>query len=382
MSDYTISSWYGMVPEPPTYYVRKLKVKDPAGADPTLLLGVEFEIENTEGIDGDPESHVVPGMIWKEDGSLRNRGLEFITKPMTYDHLEHTTREFFDKNNWNEENYSERCSIHVHANCRDLTFRQVGSILLLYQAFERLLYAFVGADRDKNIFCVPWSESMMTYNIVSKLQTEPNNVIRGWQKYLGLNLFRLQDLGTLEFRHMPGIYDVSKILSWYQIIGCLFANARNQPLEYWEEELSSINTTSAYGQLLERVFGQWAPHLRVPGYEQLLEEGILNIKFMLIGAKSKAATLANPFDDFLQPTIRPPGRPLRNAAADVVRDADWARNFIAEQTALAEGGAVLERTLNRDTFDWSAGTRTALTDVQLGDILVTDPSREEWPTQE
>lgn len=350
-SNHTIAQWYGLANEVDHYHVNKLKVEESAGADPSLFLGVEFEIENTEGIDGDPDSQTVPGIYWKEDGSLRNRGLEFITHPMTYDHLKYVTQDFFQKNEWNEENYSERCSIHVHANCRDLTFRQVGSILLLYQAFERLLYAFAGEDRDKNIFCVPWSESMMAYNIVNKLNTDPNNTIRGWQKYLGLNLYRLQDLGTLEFRHMPGIYDVDKILTWYQIIGCLFVNARNNPLEFWEEELSSINTTSAYGQLLERVFGQWAHHLRVPGYEALLEEGILNIKYMLIGAKSKADAINSVAE--LAALLRPARRPTPR---HIERVFDGELSTEATNALYGQNQTIPVPNVN---FDWTSGRWTA-----------------------
>lgn len=318
MSEHTIGALYGLrAPrgyKPPIAKEYNQKV----GPDPILLYGVEFEIENTVGSDGDPEMHCVPGIVWKEDGSLRNRGLEFITKPMDFTVLEYTTQKFFDHNDWGDKNYSERCSIHVHANCQDLTPTQLGMVLMLYQGFEKLLYAFVGENRDKNIFCVPWSETMMTYNIVNKIKLNAPRIIRNWQKYLGLNLYRLQDLGTIEFRHFPGSYDVKKIITWYEIIGSMFALARNINPSELESLMVGLNTTSAYDSILERVFGANADHLRVPEYQRLLEEGILNLKYMMLDKDEKEP--ADPFAEFraAQNIVPPPQDPRVRQAQNAV----------------------------------------------------------------
>ncbi len=257
--------------------------------DPDLLFGVEFEIEHT----GHKPYDEISGITFKEDGSLRNNGMEFITKPMAYRALKPSIESFFRFYEWDDHNYSERTSIHVHANCQDLTFQQLSSILLQYQVFEKLLYTFVGGDRDKNIFCVPWSETQLNYNVVTKLQKNDTLVVRRWQKYTGLNLLPLETQGTIEFRQMPGIHDVDKILAWIGIIGSMFAYARKHSMEDIEKEFTHLNTSSAYGLILDKVFGQYAERLKTPGYEELLEAGVLNIKYMLLdkGRKTQSAAI-------------------------------------------------------------------------------------------
>lgn len=256
-------------------------------ADPSLYYGLELEIENVPNW----EDLVVHGMTSVEDGSLRNHGREFLTKPSSYSIVMHTLQRFFDKAKLSDDNYSERCSVHVHANTQNMTTDQVASVCLLYQVFEKLLYAFVGGERDKNIFCIPWDQTTLSYQVISSLNPKNFNV-RSWQKYTGLNLLPLLDKGTLEFRQLGGTYDLEKIGNWLNLIGSLFVYAKQHPLDKIKQDFVMLNTTSAYSHMTENVFTSWA-HLLMssPGYKIHLEEGVLNMKYSLVGA----TPLSNPF---------------------------------------------------------------------------------------
>jgi len=246
---------------------------------------VELEIENTN----EDAAEGMRGFKVERDGSLRNNGLEFITYPMRYNVLCERLEKFFANNEFNESNYSERCSVHVHANCRDLTFDQVASIVLIYQVVEKLLFNFIGDDRDKNIFCVPLSETSITYRLVKRLSDNSNSVLRDWNKYTALNLLPLTSptQGTIEFRHMGGTHNVEFIKTWLRMICRIFAAVRTTGLATWIERLSGLNSNSQYAGILVDIFKDESTYLITPGYESLLEEGVLLLKYSLMGEDKK-----------------------------------------------------------------------------------------------
>jgi hypothetical protein len=261
--------------------------------DPALFYGLELEIERTQ----DWQSW---GITVTEDGSLRNNGREFITAPMPYSTLAYCLDKFFKLANVSKENYSDRCSIHVHTNCQDLEIEQVQSIIILYQVFERLLYEFVGNGRKDNIFCVPWHQTNLTYSILNN----PEDIMRfkRWQKYTGLNLLPLFTQGTIEWRHMHGHGNVPLILLWCRLIGAIYRYARIKTLNEIKEEICSLNTNSLYQNILFNVFEEHTiEFLKIPQFEQLLELGVLDIKFALM--KSSESISHSWLDNALDPRI-------------------------------------------------------------------------------
>lgn len=271
----TIIETYGMAPVA-AYQVRKLLTEPEIGTDPALVYGVELEIERLSGLRA---SHAVNGMQYYDDGSLRNNGGEFVTNPCKMRELSYVLNTFFMKNKFTEENYSERCSTHVHINVQDFTYDNIMSLCLLYQLYERVLFAYIGNERSANIFCVPWYDTIM----VSMLDEETLNGFlgqaRGWQKYTALNLLPMQTQGTVEFRHMAGTHDVARILEWCNIIGCLTSYARKTPLETLKQEIISLNTSSRYAGFFAEVFGQYAEVLKSStNFELAMEDGVIQCK--------------------------------------------------------------------------------------------------------
>ena len=157
-------------------------------ANPELIVGIECEIENWP--DDIAKKHF--GFNFEQDGSLRNNGYEAITNPTRIKHVAYLLSTLYKRFNITQENnYSLRCSTHVHVNCQDMTIEQVKLLCLLYQVLERPIFGFIGHDRQDNIFCVPWYQCNMSLDFAEKFIRDPNGTARYWQKYTALNILPL-----------------------------------------------------------------------------------------------------------------------------------------------------------------------------------------------
>lgn len=297
MANETIANLFGI--KPPKAWTSSKSVPLP-NPSPNLLMGVELEVENCA------ESWNTPGFKVVTDGSLRNNGLEFISQPMTYSNMVFALNQFYAKNTpvtimspfYEDEydinsNYSDRTSIHVHTNVSDLTLKSLQTICLLYEVFEGLLFKFIGNDRDKNIFCVPWQETTLSYSVIPKLVSNPLSV-KSWQKYTALNLLPILTQGSIEWRHMHGNSNMDFIATWLRIIGHIFAYSTNNEFEKVREVFTNLNTSSAYEQVMDNVFQADSDRLRSGDYRQVLEDGVLAMKFALM-EENKPKVTSNTF---------------------------------------------------------------------------------------
>lgn len=245
-------------------------------AAPDLIVGLELEIENWRG------APHWDGFNRHEDGSLRNNGVEFVTHPTKTKFLKNLLQDFFVKNKVTEDNYSERCSTHVHVNCLDYTVPQLAALTLLYQTFERILFNFIGNDRDKNIFCVPWCQASITTNLANLIESgDWLQATHRWQKYTALNLASLRQRGTVEYRHLEGTCDINRIMTWVNIIAMMHEYARKIPIEDIKKTIMELNTSSAYDVFLKAVFGEYTNFLEINNFKEAMELGVIDAKIML-----------------------------------------------------------------------------------------------------
>jgi hypothetical protein len=286
-----IKTVFGLV-EPQNVF-KTSKATPEACPDPSLLYGVELEIENASFDDA------TTGWQAEEDGSLRNHGVEFVSRPMTYSMLSWALLNLFKNNGYTTENYSERCSVHVHANCQDMTLSQLASLILIYQVFEDVLFTWIDSSPDQphrrrdNIFCVPLSETQVSYAVTRRFAKGNLDGIRQWHKYTALNLLPLETQGTVEFRHMGGECDAGRILTWCRLIGGMFAKAKELPFEEVLKLFTELNSTSDYDRVLDSVFKGDANCLRAPRYREELENGVLNMKYSLFEQPDKKKVTLN-----------------------------------------------------------------------------------------
>lgn len=229
------------------------------------LVGIEVEVENHE-----LQRHPSPIWVVKDDGSLRNNGAEWVTRPISAMLARAALTDLLTNSLDNACCFSPRTSVHVHVNCCDLDVNKVPYLATLYVLFEKLLYRFAGRGRMKNIFCVPVQE---TEELDSAFSIGVNTLVAEWSKYTGFNLHPLAELGTVEARHMHGTRDVDKLAVWVDLLTRLVDYVHHNPFDRLKFEIQRVLDGAITEDYLVTVFGLNWIHLGFTGPRDL-ESGI------------------------------------------------------------------------------------------------------------
>ena len=242
------------------------------------MVGIEIEVENIT-------NSLYPLAYWsvKTDGSLRNHGVELVSVPLQIKQVQLALEHAFNVlTAHNKPDFSNRTSIHIHVNCRDLTQNQIYNFILLYALFEKHFYSFAGNKRMNSIFCVP----LFRTNQLNVLDKVVYGLSPDWHKYCGINLLPLyqntvtQGYGTIEFRHLYGTSNQREILEWINDIMCLRKYACEISKDDLLKNIKEMNTTSSYISLYSQVF---AKGRKVLSNKKDFEECVSNIKRELFG---------------------------------------------------------------------------------------------------
>jgi hypothetical protein len=255
--------------------------------NPELVIGLELETENCNrhGITKIDKMANQTHFTIETDNSLRGSAYEFISLPMRSRNAIAAMEDFIKGCGFDDQNYSDRCSVHVHVNCTDLELSAVSSLALIYTVFEEILFEFVGHDRESNIYCVGWNQCRAHYDLIQNFLSDGGAVLRRWNKYTALNLIPLHTQGTVEFRHMHGTADISKLTTWINIIGSMFKVAKEETLNNLITQVRELNTSSQYEAFFTRVLGSQLPYNEA--YRQKMEEGVIFAKFTLMNMTEK-----------------------------------------------------------------------------------------------
>jgi hypothetical protein len=273
--------------------------------NPNLVIGIELEIENVS-------SDVVANIdeqFWsaERDYSLRpvDESYEFISKPAPTAIAIPNLIKFFNQIELDENNYSDRTSVHIHTNVLDFTVEQFTNLVLVYPIFEKVLFQFVnfynttnryGYSRDTNLYCVPWGQCLIHKRVLNTIKRSfKGEVALSWQKYTALNVVPMWDIGTVEWRHMHGTNNVDKLVKWINIIGSIMKYAGNTPHEEVCKVLHRLNDDSAYQQFFKAVLSDTLPY--TDEYAQLMAQGVILAKYGMItgnGAKEARVTATIP----------------------------------------------------------------------------------------
>jgi hypothetical protein len=196
-------------------------------------IGVEVELENINYFYHDNELPQIYG-FWKtvEDGSLRD-GTEFIfdgpLKGANITAALDVLSDFLDKyrKNGKPVQVSERCSVHIHLDVREIEEPQLINLILIYMFFERLLFHYINPTRSKNNYCRPLTDSVFKYTL-NKLKSQNSSgyslssiiqfVKMECDKYSALNILPITKYGSVEFRHHHGTTNMSDVKDWINII--------------------------------------------------------------------------------------------------------------------------------------------------------------------
>lgn len=180
------------------------------------------------------------------DHSLRNNGKEIITVPLPYKESVQTFSDIRSALELGENPYSHRTSTHVHLNVLSLDLDQLKHLVLLYALFEPVFFAFVGAERKRNIHCVP-----LNYTLLPRYYREKvSGLLNVWSKYTAFNLLPVKKQGTVEFRHLYGTGDVEVYRKWLQLISELYLFAQDESSTWLKNQLFA---GTSYRQMQEAV---------------------------------------------------------------------------------------------------------------------------------
>lgn len=179
-------------------------------------FGIELEVENGSIPDAFSSQNF---WTYIEDGSLRNSGLEFVSRPLASDELDVALRLFYGWMGRMDYTGSVRTSTHVHVNVLDHTMEELGAVLAAYSIVEPLLFKVCGSEREECIYCVPWYRADEQVGLAAQaINQQRSRYFGNACKYSSLYLEPLVRFGTLEFRHAPLFREQREIRLWIDLI--------------------------------------------------------------------------------------------------------------------------------------------------------------------
>jgi len=263
---------------------------------PYCNVGLEVELEGLSAMGRLMRSH-----YWAtvNDGSLRDGGAEwkFIGPLFGKDiELALSDMDTHIKKLRNNPAISSRTSVHVHLDVRDMNTQQLATLLAVYAIFEKAFVRYHGGTRSDNAFATPWYKTQLYYlragtALFNESVGVAADLMRRFSKYSALNIKSLFTFGTIEFRHMPGCYDVDKIAEWIDIIMHLKKHAMETPdfdLFSFPQEVSMSGPV----QLLETYFGKYADVLFYDDIYNDMIDGARRAQDIYIGGNKESTDLS------------------------------------------------------------------------------------------
>lgn len=237
----------------------------------SVLVGIEVELEHARTSDRIiPDKYLphalVGDMLWigKADGSLRNNGVEFVTRYGVKDsHVKLATEslEGLIKIQYPDSEANGRTGLHVHINVSQLTANQLANFLFLYAILEPFFF-HVSGNRAENLYCVPWERNHQKLStVIDQLLMGNMARWRNYSKYCALNVACIETFGTVEFRMHEGTYDAVTIQKWVASIVNLYNLAQKSDFIESVEKFRTQRTSYKYWDLVYQVFPDYLPDI-------------------------------------------------------------------------------------------------------------------------
>jgi hypothetical protein len=242
-----------------------------------FICGTEYEIENIYSVNikgydvGSDHPYWFGDLGAIKDGSLRNNGLEFVTRPVPFKRALELFDELHGSLSLGPEPYTARTSTHVHVNVASMSKAQLKQFVLLYALFEPVFFAFAGPVRKHNIHCVPLSYTLLPKHYPGKIEY----LIDAWSKYTAFNLKPVRTIGTVEFRHLFGTGDKEVYQQWLQMIMELWTFAFNMPLNWLEQQLIA-------GTAPKDMLAQVIPSASLSNYTLDFTDSLIDVKLAFV----------------------------------------------------------------------------------------------------
>lgn len=239
----------------------------PQSTDELILpwgkVGIEIETENCRTSN---MQQISKHWDIHQDGSLRNHGMEFVTKGGLVGKDIVDALDVFCP--WAVKSKLTigypRAGIHIHLDCTDMDVGRgdLKTFLALYAILEHTLFGYAGEWRRHCGFCDGISDGRKNLEIIKYLVNEEDidsrtfvDQLNRYDRYAGLNLQSLNKYGTIEFRHLETTFDTRRILNWINIIFRLKKAAMSWDLS--KSILQEFSTLGAEGFCASIMGGEW-----------------------------------------------------------------------------------------------------------------------------
>lgn len=251
--------------------LKKLNINIPT-INSSEYIGIEVEVENVDQTWKETT-------IWhpKEDSSLRNSGVEYVTTPIHANNAPIFLYQLFKDLLPPDISFSKRTSIHIHLNVLNLTIEQLKNFIYIYTIFEKSFYRYISIERKNNIFCIPLQDTNLIFAFFNQKDKAIQKVF--WHKYTGFNILPIKSQGTVEFRHLHGTNNLELICNWINLITKLKEYILQTTTEEIINTIETLNTKSNYFNLTTSIFKENANLLYAwPGYHKEMAEGTSILK--------------------------------------------------------------------------------------------------------
>lgn len=240
-------------------------------------VGVELELESFSST-----ADVPTNIVAESDGSLRNGGIEFkFRKPLSGLKLQRAIDGLATYLQNSTYSTTERCSTHIHLDVTDMTPRQLINFMCLAVMVEPLFFRLFGERRACNNFCLATDMGTSNYNnLVHGLNNPESYLYENHSKYSAIGLYRLRDLGTVEFRMFHPIVEASQ---YKRVINLMFSLKSEAKAMDTPQEIIDFKLTHT----VEELFSQYFNAGDFNGeYEALLERGIQTLNDIITTAET------------------------------------------------------------------------------------------------
>jgi hypothetical protein len=235
-------------------------------------VGIELEIE------GSPTRQGFPTIFeMTNDGSLRNGGVEVrCRRPISGRKLEVGVNKLCSWLETSGYSLSERCSTHIHLDVTDMTPQQILNLVCISVMLEPVMFKLFGNTREANIFCMRTDMGTTNYtNIIQCLSMKEHLCHISWSKYAAVGLFRIRDLGTVEYRMFTPIV---RAYDYIRVINLLFAMKHQAMTMPSPKDIIDVKVKTS----LHEMFAMYFPEMQyLEEYESLLETGVRTLNDIL-----------------------------------------------------------------------------------------------------
>jgi len=237
-------------------------------------VGIEVEVEGPRLDMNDDKYWTVTG-----DGSLRGNSAEYVLRdPVPRDEVKEVIDLLMRRHA--SDLYlvepSERCGVHIHVNCQELTLRQTFNFAVLYLAFEDVLMRWCGEDREGNLFCLRTGDASHFIPTFARCIKEHTvHWMSGDQfRYASINLGALEKYGSMEFRGMRTPEDLNVIKTWVDIL----LRLKDKSLQYEKPQQIVEAVSIGPGQFITDALGPYEELVECRDMHQMVVQCIRRIQ--------------------------------------------------------------------------------------------------------